>query len=82
MAKNGLNEISLGKAGATISAIGMLLLGIGWNIGVYATAAEQMAKWHLFFSKSIGGILAGMIEAAIWGFVGLYIFGWLYNKWA
>jgi len=72
--------LALGYAAAIISAIGMLLLGIGWNIGVYANAAEQMAKWHLFFSQSMGGIIGGMIEAAIISFVFVYAFGWIYNK--
>lgn len=75
-----LNELALGKAGATLSALSMLLLGIGANLGIYTTAAQQMAKWHMFFNFTPLGIITGMIEAAIWGFVGLYAFGWLYNK--
>jgi hypothetical protein len=51
------NKLTLGYTAAILSAFGMLLLGIGWNIGVYTKAAEQMAKWHLFFSPSIGGLL-------------------------
>ncbi|MBR9690684.1 hypothetical protein GOV08_03285 [Candidatus Woesearchaeota archaeon] len=58
----------------------MLLLGILGNLGIYTSAAEQMMKWHTFFSLSIGGIIAGMIEAAIISFVFLYLFGWIYNK--
>lgn len=77
-----LNETALGYAGAGISAACMLLLGIGWNIGVYESAAEQMAEWHLFFSPSVGGIVGGMVEAAVWGFIALYAFGWLYNRYA
>ena len=77
-----LNALALGYASAAISALGMLLLGIGANIGVYKTAAEQMAKWHMFFSFSIGGIIAGMVEAAIISFVFTYLFGLLYNRWA
>ena len=77
-----INALGLGYAGAIVSAVFMLLLGIGWNTGVYQSAAEQMAKWHLFFTPSLGGILAGMVEAAVWSFVGLYAFAWLYNKFA
>ncbi|PIN88005.1 hypothetical protein COV12_00820 [Candidatus Woesearchaeota archaeon CG10_big_fil_rev_8_21_14_0_10_32_24] len=80
--KNELNELSLGYAGAAVSAIGMFLLGVGWNLGIYANAAMEMAKWHLLFSQSILGIFGGMIEAAIWGFIALYAIGWFYNKWA
>ncbi len=82
MAKNGLNELALGYAGAAVSAAGMLLLGIGWNVGVYTGAAEAMAQLHLFFSQNVLGIITGMIEAAVWGFVGLYALGWCYNKFA
>jgi hypothetical protein len=58
----------------------MLLLGIGANGGIYVGAAEQMAKWHMFFSFSFGGIIAGMIEAAIITYIFLYAFAWVYNK--
>ncbi len=75
-----LNELALGYAGAIVSAALMLLLGIGGNIGTYASAAEQMMNWHMFFSLSAIGIITGMIEAAIISFVFLYAFGWLYNK--
>ena len=80
MAKKECNQLAAAGTGAIISAIGMLLLGIGWNVGIYTNAAEQMAKWHLFFSPSVGGIIGGMIEAAVWGFVLVYAFVWLYNK--
>lgn len=75
-----LNVHAFSLAGAVVSAISMLLLGIGLNVGVYEGAAKQMAKWHLFFSPSLGGIFAGMIEAAIISYIFLYLFGWLYNR--
>lgn len=74
-----LNTLALGYAGAILSAIGMLVMGILGNLGIYTRAVEQMQDWHLFYSLSIGGIVGGMAEAAIWGFVSLWIFGWLYN---
>ncbi len=79
MAKK-LKELALGYAAAILSAAGMLLLGILGNIGIYAGAAEQMQKWHMFFSLSVGGIITGVIEAAVISFVFAYAFGWLYNK--
>lgn len=75
-----LHAHALASAGAIISAVCMLLLGIGANIGVYVSAAEQMAKWHMFFSFSLGGIIAGMVEAAIISYIFLYAFAWVYNK--
>ncbi|MBS3113389.1 hypothetical protein J4418_04880 [Candidatus Woesearchaeota archaeon] len=80
MANNELNSLALGYAGATLSAVCMLLVGIGWNLGIYVGAAEAMAKWHMFFNASVTGVLAGMAEATVWGFVSAYVFGWLYNR--
>ncbi len=80
--KSEFNALALGYAGAAISAASMLLLGIGWNIGIYQNTAMQMAKWHMFFSPTIGGIIGGMIEAAVISFIFLYAFGRAYNKFA
>ena len=75
-----LNPLSFGYAGAIVSAASMLFLGIFGNIGIYTGTVEMMQKWHIFFSLSLGGIIAGMIEAAIISFVFLYALGWFYNK--
>jgi hypothetical protein len=80
MAKTGLNALALGYASAIISAASMLLLGILGNIGIYTGAVEMMRNWHMFFSLSIGGIITGMVEAAVIGFVFAYAFGWVYNR--
>ena len=75
-----MNQLALGYAAAILSAICMLLLGLLGNIGIYTGAVEMMQQWHMLFSLSIGGIITGIIEAAIIGFVCGYAFGWLYNK--
>lgn len=80
MKKGELNTMALGYAGGLVSAAGMLLLGILGNVGIYTGAVKMMQEAHAFFSLSLGGIIAGMIEAAVFGFVGLYVFGWIYNK--
>ena len=80
MAEKKLNALAIGYAAAIVSALSMLLLGIGGNIGIYAGAAEQMQIWHMFFNLSALGIITGMIEAAIISFVFGYLFGWSYNK--
>ena len=74
-----LNALALGYAGAILSALGMLVLGVLGNLGMYTKAVENMQEWHVFFSLSIGGIIGGMIEAAVLSFVILWAFGWLYN---
>ena len=75
-----LDALTLGYAGAILSALGMLIMGILGNLGIYTKAVEQMQDWHVFFSLSLGGIIGGMIEAAIWSFVFFWVFGLLYNK--
>ncbi len=74
------NEKALGYAGAIVSAIGMLLLGILANLGIYVNAAKMMEQWHMFFSLSFAGILGGMIEAAVISFIALYALAWFYNR--
>ena len=74
-----LNALALGYAGAVISVACMLLLGILGNMGLYTGAVGMMAGWHMFFSLSVGGIIGGMVEAAVISFVALYAFALVYN---
>ena len=82
MEKVRLNPLALGGAVAILAALIMLLLGILGNIGVYTGAVGMMQQWHMFFSLSIGGIIVGMLEAAVVTFVFVYLFGFIYNKFA
>ncbi len=75
-----LHANALGSTGAVISAAGMLLLGIGANIGIYEGAARVMQETHLFFTFSFIGIIGGMIEGAIVSYIFLYAFAWVYNR--
>lgn len=74
-----LNALALGYAGAIISAVCMLLLGILGNMGLYEGAVAMMSEWHMFFFLSVVGIIGGMIEAAVITFVILYAFAIVYN---
>ncbi|MBU0460758.1 MAG: hypothetical protein KJ597_02855 [Nanoarchaeota archaeon] len=58
----------------------MLLLGLLGNLGLYMGAVKQMMEWHLFFSLSFLGIIAGMVEAAVISFIFVWLFVWAYNK--
>ncbi len=82
MAATKLNALSLGYAGAILSAIWMLIMGVLGNFSIALSAIEIMKAHHIFFSLSAAGIISGMIEAAIFSFVALFVFGWLYNKFA
>lgn len=75
-----LNALALGYTGAILGAACMLVITVLAKIGIYEGLARLMEELHLFFSMSLFGILAGAIEAAVWGFVSLYVLGWLYNK--
>jgi hypothetical protein len=74
-----LHPTNLGYAAAIVSALCMLLLGLAGNLGIYQNAATMMQGWHMFFSPSLGGIIAGMLEAAIVAFIATYIFARIYN---
>ena len=75
-----LNAFAFGSAAAIVAAISMLVLGLLGKLGIYTGAVSMMSQWHMFFSLSVLGILAGMLEAAIITFVLTYIFGLIYNK--
>lgn len=80
MTKQKLNALNLGYAVAIVSALGMFLLSIGANLGIYTSAAEQMARWHMFFDFSILGTITGMIESAVHGFIWAWLVAVIYNK--
>tara|TARA_B100000745_G_scaffold292321_1_gene233057 strand:- start:5134 stop:5385 length:252 start_codon:yes stop_codon:yes gene_type:complete len=74
-----LHANSLGFAAAIVAAAGMLIMGILGNLGMYQNAVAMMEQWHMFFSPSLGGIIGGMLEAAVISFVILYAFALVYN---
>ena len=76
------NELALGYSGAIVSAVGMFLMGIFGYTGFYRGMVNVMLQSHMYFAVSPLGMLAGMIEAAIWGFIAGYAIAWIYNKFA
>lgn len=64
---------------AVWSAIFMLVLWLLANMGIYTSAAEMMADWHMFFDLTFTGLIAGIIEAAVVSVVLVYAFVWIYN---
>ena len=75
-----LNPAALGGASAIIAGLIMLVLGILGNMGFYTGGVEMMQQRHIFFSLSIGGIIAGTIEAIVVTFLVVYALSWLYNE--
>jgi hypothetical protein len=74
-----IDALALAGAAAVVSVVVMLLLGVVGAIGVYEGAVEAMEQWHLFFEPTVVGTVAGMVEAAVFSFVLVYAFAWLYN---
>ena len=74
-----IHAMYLGYAGAFVSAIVMLVMGILGNLGFYTQAVSMMEEWHILFSLSVLGIIGGMFEAAIISFLVLYLFAVVYN---
>ncbi len=76
------NELALAYSVAIVSAVAMFLMGIFGYMGVYGGMVGMMMQWHMYFVISPLGILAGMIEAAVWGFIAGYALAYAYNKFA
>ena len=71
-----LRPLSVGFSLAILSGLIMLILGILGNLGLYLSGVFAMSQWHVFFNLGPIGIIAGIVEAGIFGF----IFGWLFTS--
>lgn len=74
-----LNPTAFAAAAALVAAFGMLLLGVLGVLGLYEGGVRAMEQWHVFFSITVGGVIAGMLEAAVVTFVFCYLFVAVYN---
>ena len=75
-----ISAMAAGYSVGLVSALCMLLLGVLGNFGIYSGAVEMMQQWHMFFSLNILGIIGGIVEAAIIGFIVAYVVVYFYNK--
>ncbi len=80
MVKQKLNELSLAYSLAAVSAAGMFLMGALGYTRMYSGMVDMMAQGHMFFSVNPFGIITGMVEGAVWGFIAGYAIAWAYNK--
>lgn len=74
-----LDPLPFAAAAATVAAVLMLLLGLFGAIGAYEGGVEMMEQWHLFFTPTLVGTIAGILEAVIITGVFTYLFVELYN---
>jgi hypothetical protein len=77
-----LDSYALAYTLAIIGAVWVLIISVlglgGYSLGM----VETMQKHHFMYSLSASGILVGMAEAALYGLVLGFVFGWIYNKFA
>lgn len=78
-----LDPLAFGYSAGILSAGTIFLLGAFGNMGFYSGAMKMMQQSHMFFSPANPfGVLAGIVEAAILGFIIGYLFAAIYNKFA
>jgi len=80
MGKARLNPYALGYSLALLKAACVLVTSLFAKAGMATSWAEAMQKWLLSYSLSVGGIIAGMAEGAVYGLVTGFLLAWLYNK--
>ncbi|MBU3923983.1 MAG: hypothetical protein KJ592_03640 [Nanoarchaeota archaeon] len=80
--KQKLDTKALGYSLAILSGLCMLLLGIAGNFGIYMGAVDMMMQWHMFFDLSVLGIITGIIEAGVIGFICGWLVAYFYNRFA
>lgn len=69
----------ISMAAAIWSALFMLVLWLAAQMGFYASAAQSMIGWHMFFDLTPMGLVTGMVEAAVISYVAVYSFVYVYN---
>lgn len=77
-----LSEKGLGIAIAIISAVGMLVLSLLGLSGRALEAIKLMQTHHIWYDLTAFGVIAGILEAAVFSFVLGYATAWLYNRFA
>jgi hypothetical protein len=77
---NKCDSNALGIAIAALSVLGMLLLSILGLAGYALEAVKMMQAHHIFFDLTLVGVIAGLVEAGIAGYVIGYLIALFYNK--
>lgn len=80
MAAEKINAMALGFSLAIYGALAMLALSVLGLLGTFGPAIETMKAWHIGYTLSLGGIIIGMLEAAICFFISGLIIAYFYNR--
>jgi len=75
-----LNAWALGFSLAIYGALIMLLLSILGVLGLFESAVSIMESFHIAYSLSLGGIIIGILEAAIFCFMSGVLIALFYNR--
>lgn len=75
-----LNTKAFGLSLGLFGALSMLVMALFAKAGVYTEAWQLMMQFHIFAGLSLGGILAGMLEAGLWSYVSGVFIASLYNR--
>ena len=76
------NANALGIALAFVSGLAMLILGLLGAAGYAQEAVQIMQAFHIWFDVTAVGIIAGIIEAAVFSYIAGWLIAAVYNKYA
>lgn len=77
-----INPIALGYTGAILRVAGLTVITILGKIGFALQTVELAQQLHFTYSLAPLGIISGLAETALWGIIGGYLFGMVYNRFA
>jgi len=75
-----LNVLGLGYAFAILRVGVVLVVSVFGLLGYASGAVSLLETLHFTFSLAAAGIVAGLAETALWGFLMGMLFAWIYNK--
>ncbi len=81
-AKQTLNVRGLGYAFALLRVAVVLVVSVLGLFGYAQGAVSLLETLHFTFSLTAAGIIAGLAETALWGFLMGMLFAWIYNRFA
>ncbi|MBI2102893.1 hypothetical protein HYT55_03580 [Candidatus Woesearchaeota archaeon] len=79
-AKQTLNVLGLGYALGAVRFALVLVISVLGLFGYASEAVSLLESVHFTFSLTPLGIIAGLLETTLWGFLMGLLFGWVYNR--
>ena len=75
-----LNPLAFGTASGAVLGLGMLVFSLIAGTGRAAEAEQWMEAMHAFYGLNPLGVIAGIIESALFGFAMGAPLAWTYNR--